>query len=67
MSTDSTVKAPAVETWVSVLVYAGLLLACLGWFVARSEPGLGWLLMLGGGGLVAIGVLLFYLRSSLPS
>jgi len=57
--------ASALEAW----AWAGLCRPAAGLpglSVARTEPGLGWLLTLGGGGLAALGVLLIYLRSRLP-
>ena len=56
-------KATTVETWVWVLIYGGLLLVCLGFFVYRSEPALGWILGSGGGVAAAAGVLLIVVRS----
>lgn len=56
-------KPSTVEALVWVLIYGGLLLLCLGLFVARTDGSLGWLLVLAGGALAAAGVLLIYLRS----
>lgn len=56
-------KAATVEVWVWVLIYGGLLLLCLGVFVARDHAALGWTTGVVGGVLAAIGVLLIYLRS----
>ena len=56
-------KTATIETWVWLLIYGGMLLACLGLFVYRSEPALGWLLCIGGGTAAAAGVLLIFLRS----
>jgi len=56
-------KTSTVEALVWVLVYGGLLLLCLGLFVARSNTMLGWLMVLAGGAIAAAGVLLIYLRS----
>ena len=56
-------KTSTVEALVWVLVYGGLLLLCLGLFVARSDGGLGWLLVLAGGATALAGVALIYLRS----
>ncbi len=56
-------KTSAVEAWVWVLIYGGMLLICLGLFVYRSEPALGWLLGSGGGVAAAAGGLLIVVRS----
>ena len=56
-------KVNTVETWVWVLIDGGMLLACLGLFVYRSEPSLGWVLGSSGGAAVAAGVLLIVVRS----
>ena len=56
-------KTSTVEALVWVLVYGGLLLLCLGLFVARSSATLGWLMVLAGGAIAAAGVVLIYLRS----
>jgi hypothetical protein len=56
-------KTSAVEAWVWVLIYGGLLLFCLGLFIDRSDFALGWLVGLTGAALVLAGVLLIYLRS----
>ena len=56
-------KAATVEAWVWILIYGGLLLACLGLFVARNDAELGWTMASGGGGLVGAGLLLIYQRS----
>ena len=52
-----------IEAWVWVLIYGGLLLLCLGLFVRRSEPSLGWSLGAVGGAAAAAGVALIWLRS----
>jgi hypothetical protein len=56
-------KPVTVETWVWILIYGGMLLFCLGLFVGRGDATLGGMLGVAGGGLVAAGVLLIYLRS----
>jgi len=56
-------KPATVEVWIWILIYAGLLSCCLGLFVSRGDAALGWGLVVAGGGLVATGVLLIYLRS----
>ena len=52
-----------IEAWVWVLIYGGLLLLCLGLFVHRSEPSLGWALGMGGGAAAAAGAMLIWVRS----
>ena len=56
-------KTATVETWAWVLVYGGLLLLVLGWFVSPLNAALGWRLLSGGGALALVGVLLIVLRS----
>ena len=59
-------RAAALETWTWVLIYGGLLLLSLGLFLLRSAPGIGWTLVLAGPVLVAVGVVLIFLRAKLP-
>jgi hypothetical protein len=56
-------KAAAVEIWVWVLIYGGLLLLCLALFVARDQGALGWAIGVVGSVLTALGVLLIVVRS----
>ena len=56
-------KTSTIEAWVWVLIYGGLLLACLGLFVARTDAALGWQLGTVGGVAVVAGVLLIVVRS----
>ena len=60
-------KTSTVETWVWVLIYGGLLLACLSVFVTRESTPLAW--VLGGTGAVAtlLGAVLIYLRSRMKN
>ena len=53
------------ETWSWVFIYAGLLAACLGWFLSPARGPWGELLITGGGAAVALGVVLIVLRSRL--
>ena len=55
----------ALETWAWVLIYAGLLLVMLGFFV-QTDGGAGWLLKLLGALVVAPGVLMIAIRSRRP-
>ena len=59
-------KTATLEAWAWVLIYGGLLLACLALFVARFDAELGWAVASTGGGLVGAGLLLIYLRSRMP-
>jgi hypothetical protein len=52
-----------VETLVWVLIYGGLLLLSLGWFVGRDDAGLGWGLGILGAIAALTGVVLIYVRS----
>ena len=56
-------KAATVDAWVWILIYGGLLLACLALIVGRNDAELGWTVASSGGGLVGAGLLLIYLRS----
>ena len=52
------------EKLVWVLIYAGLLLVCLGIFARRSQPVFGWALIAGGGLAAVVGAYLIHLRST---
>ena len=56
-------KPATVEVWIWTLIYGGLLLLCLGWFVSRNNAALGAMLAAAGAVLAITGVLLIYLRS----
>ena len=56
-------KKRALEIWTWVLIYGGLGLLSLGFFVQRSGASLGRALVLGGLLLAALGALLVVLRS----
>nr|WP_297350303.1 hypothetical protein [uncultured Caldimonas sp.] len=60
-------KTSTVETLVWVLIYGGLLVLSLGYFVGRQEQTLGNGLMLGGAAIAGIGVVLVYVRSRMKS
>ena len=60
-------KTSTVETLVWVLIYGGLLVLSLGYFVGRQEQSLGNGLMLGGAAIAGIGVVLVYVRSRMKS
>lgn len=55
----------ALETWAWVLIYAGLLLVMVGFFV-QTDGGGGWLLQALGGLVVVPGVLMIVIRSRRP-
>ena len=56
-------KPSTIETWVWVLLYGGLLMLCLGVFVARADAVFGGVLAVCGTLATALGALLVYLRS----
>lgn len=56
-------KPQTVEKLVWVLVYGGIVLAALGYFVARADENMGLVMQLAGGVGVAAGVLLIWWRS----
>ena len=56
-------KTSTVETLTWVLIYAGLLLLCLGIFVAREAQMLGNGFILGGAAIACVGAVLIYVRS----
>ena len=49
-----------------ILLYSGLLIAVLGWFMLAAAPIVGTVLMVAGGLDAAAGVLLIWLRSRRP-
>ncbi|HET9821052.1 MAG TPA: hypothetical protein VFQ16_04435 [Burkholderiaceae bacterium] len=51
------------ETWSWVLIYGGLLAACLGWFLSPVRGPWGELLLTGGAAAAALGVVLIVVRS----
>lgn len=56
-----------IERLIWLLIFGGLLLACLGLFLVRGgDPVWGWVLIGKGGTAVAGGVLLIWLRSLWP-
>ena len=56
-------KPQTVEKLVWVLLYGGIVLAALGYFVARADENMGLVMQLAGGVGVAAGVLLIWWRS----
>ncbi len=59
-------KNARLERWTWVLIYSGLLAACLGLFLWRAGQAPGWPLLLGGGALVVVGAVLVVVRSRRP-
>ena len=55
--------ARRIETWVWVLVYAGMILVGLGLSVQRGDTTLGWCIVALGGTLVLSGAVLVWVRS----
>jgi hypothetical protein len=55
-----------IETLTWVLIYAGLLALCLGWFVGQAGDGWGTLLMIVGAVVAAVGAVLIVVRARLP-
>lgn len=55
----------ALEALVWVLIYGGLLTLVLGLSVQRMDADTGWLLVIGGGVVAAVGVVLIYVRSKI--
>jgi hypothetical protein len=49
-----------------ILLYSGLLIAVLGWFMLAAAPIAGTVLMVAGGLVAAAGVVLIWLRSRRP-
>lgn len=56
-------KPQTMEKLVWVLMYGGIFLATLGYFVARTDENTGLVMQVAGGVAVAGGVLLIWLRS----
>ena len=56
----------ALDQLIWVLIYGGLLLAALGWFVRRALAGVGSTLITAGLVLAALGALLIWVRSRRP-
>lgn len=57
-------RAATLETWIWVLIYAGLLAVGLGLALQRQgDAALGWTLVVAGGIVAALGVLLIWVRS----
>jgi vacuolar-type H+-ATPase subunit I/STV1 len=61
LTIDMTINT--VDKLIWVLIYAGLLVVCLGIFVKRSAEGLGWALIALGAVVAAAGAALVWVRS----
>jgi uncharacterized membrane protein len=53
----------ALDKWIWVLIYGGLLAVCLGLFVKEADPVLGWWTIGLGAAVTFIGAMLVYVRS----
>ena len=53
------------EKWMWILIYVGISVAALGWYTARTDTALGWLIGVPGALAVATGIALIYVRSRL--
>ena len=53
----------ALEAWAWVLIFGGLLVFSLGLFVPEAQPGLQWVLVVGGAVSAVAGVVLVGLRA----
>ena len=59
--------AKGIESWIWPLVFGGLLLQGVGFFVLRTSLGLGWSFVIGGAVAALAGVALIVVRSRMPS
>jgi len=67
MAASSPTKPHArLEKWIWILIYGGLFAIILGIATGRTEEALGWAMAVPGAALVAVGVVLIYVRSRLP-
>ena len=49
------------------LIFIGLLMAILGIFVGKTDDTSGWMMIAAGGVMTAVGAILIYVRSTMPS
>lgn len=54
-----------IETLIWVLIYGGLLMLVVGFFMSRNVDGSGFEMVVGGAVLAAVGAVLIYVRSRL--
>jgi hypothetical protein len=59
----STMSNDTLDKLIWVLIYGGLLVLCLGLFLLRTAPGLGWGLVVVGGALATVGAALVAVRA----
>lgn len=52
-----------IDTWIWVLIYAGMALGGLGLAVQRSDAAMGWAMAMAGVALVVAGAVLVWVRS----
>ena len=55
----------ALERWIWILIYGGLLIIILGIATGRTEEALGWSMAVPGAVAAVVGVVLIYVRSRL--
>ena len=70
-TTPNPVKPPKpharLEKWIWILIYGGLFLVILGIASGRTDAAIGCLLAIPGAVATAVGIVLIYVRSRLPS
>ena len=64
-STPKPPKPHALEKWIWILIYGGLFLVILGISTGRTEPALGWSMVVPGTLVALVGFVLIYVRSRL--
>ena len=52
-----------IQKWTWILIFLGIVLVSLGLSVQRSDAALGWGITLPGAALIAIGIVLIWIRS----
>jgi xanthine/uracil permease len=57
----------ALEKLIWVLIYGGLLILCLGFFVQRAHEPIGWTLIVVGAVLALVGTCLIWVRARMPA
>ena len=57
------IKNTALEKWIWVLIYGGLGLLCLGLFMQRTSPSIGWAAVGAGAAIALLGAAFIFLRS----
>jgi hypothetical protein len=56
-----------IETWTWILIYGGLVVAILGWFVTPTRGPWGELMVAGGAVATVIGVVLIFVRARMEA